>query len=330
MNENEIEYRQEQDTYKHLATELSHSNPEQSQKLLDTVFTQEHREKLVSSATHDIHGRSVRYYREMPMDRLITLLNKGQIDVFDHFAKESDTAGRKEKVDDAPDFGSIYMLLRRHETENLGLDRETATSLISMKDKDRFQDDSQFRTEVFQRLFPDVEPSVIDDLSKKLTYKTLIPFLEQHLPVDFIKKMHTGSMLQKFSPHLSASVGGPINDHLLQGRVTVEMIIPDEQIVPNQFGVTGEKEVFLAKIDRDQISQVFTTSDALLTQVIKNPDTQIGDYYANQFSNLPIERQRSTSITEDWRWKEPTEESLPVSITQELNPFKTQESARLS
>lgn len=330
MNENGIEYREEQDTYKQLATELSHASPEQAQKLLDTAFTQEHREELVSSASKDIHDRSVRYYREMPMDRFITLLNQGEIDVFDHFAKESNAVGRKEKVDDAPDFGSIYLLLRKHAAENVGLDRKTATSQLNVNEEDRFQEDPEFRKEVLQRLFPEVTPSVIDDVSKKWTYESLIPFLEQHLPVDFIKKMHTGSMLQKFSPYLSTSVGGPINDHLSQGRVTVEMIIPDEQIIPNQFGGTGEKEVFVQKIDINQISKVFTTSDALLSGVIKNPDTQVGNYYVQHFSRLPIERQRATSITEEWRWKEPTEESLPVSIAQELNPFKTKESARLS
>ncbi len=252
---------------------------EQSQTILDSLFTPERRKKLIDTASRDIKGRKVRYFRKMKYDKVLDLLETGEQTHLSYF-------------DD------VHAPVNEPKLRHLLSDFSRANHLdYNVSSGNAIADDIR---NSLGKIIPAEE---LDQAIRNLTYDQLIPLLDKYLPDTFIKGVHTGSLGQVFSPYLSMSVGGIIS---LSSRSYVELVMPDDQVVPHPEGVKGEKEVFTRRIKRENIARVYTSNNTLYTDEVTNPETAIGNYY----ERIHIGRE----AIERWRWDEPTADYLPTAL----------------
>ncbi len=267
---------------------------EEQQEALNHMFPLERRERMIASSSSDVRGRKVVYYRYMTWDKLKELLHRGHQVPFDYaVTPEQKFSGEEQSelkellldyVDFLCEYKKTFSENAADDMRNLNLDH------------------------IFKKIFTDVADEEIQHVVSTLNYTTVLAFIKKHVDRQYLKIRHTGSVLQKFSPYLSASVGAPISS--LQGRkgtkVYVEMVIPDKQVSLHPEGVQGEKEVLIEKIEREHIVRVYT-SDQLWTELLHNPESVIGRY-AQENNKDPLE------AIESWRWREKTEDYLPVGL----------------
>lgn len=254
------------------------TDPRVLQYELDTVFTPDRRAKKLAGASVDNEGRPVRYFRYMKLERLQKFLKEGKQIHTDYFQDINAVVNQSE-------LRSLFTGL---------LNRDLDDDEFIKKRREIRETDIK---ELLPKFFPDIDPTILDNIEEKLTYANILPLIKKNIPEDVIMRAHTGSALQKFSHFLSLSVGGPIRDKL-NGIAYIEMVIPDIHVKPSKYGEQGEKEVFVEELRAEWIAQVFTDTNTLWEREIVNPDTPVGKY----------------GTTNDWRWNEDTENYLPVSL----------------
>jgi hypothetical protein len=146
-------------------------------------------------------------------------------------------------------------------------------------------------------------------------YENVRPLIEEYVDEAFLREIHTGSRLQMFSPYLSMSVGGPIDDHILTygGFTYMEMVIPDTRIIVHPEAHQVEKEVLVKEIRKDEISRVFLDNNQLHKEVLDDKTGAIGQYLYTHERNLshggPIDQ---------WKSEEKTEDCLPAGLVSKL------------
>jgi hypothetical protein len=261
------------------------TNPEVQQEILDSIFTSNRRAKLLTNASEDIKGRKVRYFRKMGYDQMLSLLETGK-QTYESYHKDLN-----QKVDDSnlALFLKDYLREKSNGVSKTPVFPESLTDLLKESFRGQAQDEE------------------LDKLTQNLTYARIVPFLDKYIPQATMKLAHTGMLHQEFSPYLSMSAGGVISPAISQGRVYVELVMPDSQIIPNEIGVRGEKEVFTKLIERKNIARVYASSDKLWQdEILAKPQ------YA-QFAET-YEKKHLLNQVEEWRWHEPTGDYLPVSF----------------
>lgn len=261
------------------------------QKLVDGVFTEARRKEMWQQASKDRKGRPVRYYRKMKEDKVFSLLEKGNQTSLDYF----------DNPDEVTDIVDIRSLLLRYISYR---------RIEDVPIKDLYKMANQQLLEVIQRVdhgFPSLKDGA--------TYASVQQVVSQ-LPLDFVANIHTGSTLQKFSPLLSLSVGGPISERLNTKRPYLEYIIPDDRLILHPYktkqeikdahAIDGEREVFVTELDRNWISKAYFDPDAYYEDLIVNPNSNISHYYEKPKIGSPT--------VEYFRWTEPVLDCLPASL----------------
>lgn len=265
---------------------------EERQNILNELFPLSRRQEMLRGASVDVKGRRVLYYRYMRWEKIFELLEKGEQTSMDYVenphARLSD-----EDVLRLQTFFLDYAVDFLHEGEWEDLKSLSLEELIN-------------------GVFKDVSWKERAELIREPTYEVVLPFIRKYVAAAYTRGRHTGSTLQRFSPFLGMSVGGPIRT--LYGRnevyAYVEMIVPDHKIIPHPEGVQGEKEVFIERLDRAYISRIYTDQQ-LWDEILESPDSMVGKYLANHRG----EGCRTIlEALEQWRWHEETEDCLPASV----------------
>ncbi len=265
---------------------------EERQNILNELFPLSRRQEMLRGASVDVKGRRVLYYRYMRWEKVFELLEKGEQTSMDYvqnpYARLSDEDVLRLRtffIDYAVDF------LNEGEWEdfkNLSLE------------------------ELIERIFTGVSREERTELIKEPTYRIVLPFIRKRVAATYTRGRHTGSTLQRFSPFLGMSVGGPIRTLYgwNEAYAYVEMIVPDHKIIPHPEGVQGEKEVFIERLDRAYISRIYTDQQ-LWDEILESPDSMVGKYLANHRG----EGCRTVlEALEQWRWHEKTQDCLPASV----------------
>ncbi|MBP6944503.1 hypothetical protein KBD61_01400 [Patescibacteria group bacterium] len=269
----------------------STESAEERQRILNTLFPLTHRKEMVNGASTDRKGRKVLYYRYIKWDKLFNLLERGKQMPMD-YVKDPQAPLSAEDLYYLASFIKDYAIESLHKRELRG----TKPSL----------------EELLNIAFPHVSPEERARLIKP-TYAIVLPFIRKYVDQKYIGRRHTGSMLQRFSPFLGMSVGGPISPLFDERDVYIEMVIPDRVIIPHSEGVQGEKEVFIEEIRREYISRVHA-SGQLYEEAISNPSSMIGTYYADH----PDECRTPLEALDRWRWSEKTEDCLPAAVAAKI------------
>ena len=259
------------------------TDPEKRQNILDDIFTTDRRQKLLRTASKDSKGRKVRYFRKMNYTDLLKLLETGQQTYESYFDDPNKQVTDKD----------LDTLIRRF---SIFSKQEGQANLSQIEQLKR----------IFTGFIPEHD---LQNMLENLTYARIISVIDTYLPQEFKETIHSGSLGQVFSPYLSLSVGGIINMTDMVDRITVELIMPDETIIPVKTGFEGEKEVYVKKITTRNIARVYTSSSTLQREEVENPDTPI-----YQFNNGRI----GDNAIGNWRWNEPTTDLLPSSIRRKI------------
>jgi len=252
-------------------------DPAKRQTILDAIFTPERRQRLIQSASVDIKGRKVRYFRKMSYEKLLQLLSEGKQTHLSYF----------ENAD-----GHVPLDILKHLIITYGWHNG----------QEYIRTNEDILAE-FKRVFSDVIPEAeLEDVISNMTFARLIPLLDKYVPERYIKQVHTGSANQILSPYLSMSVGGVINQ--LRSGVYVEIVMPDSEVVAHPEGVEGEKEVLTRVIKVGDITRVYADPRTLYQDEIVNPDTPVGQTRGDS----------SSDNVERWRWDEKTVDYVPVAL----------------
>lgn len=261
---------------------LNALDPKAQQKLMDSIFTPDRRDRMIESASQDRHGRKVRYFRDISFEQLKQLLITGEQSQYSYVRN----------LEEQVDFDDVRSALVRR----LACFEEMSISQRINLSKEDF----------FQRAFGEnATAAEIDDVLEHFDYAHVLPFLERYVDQDVLLDIHAGGLSQKFSPFLSMSVGGIIRE-LSPGRVCLEIVMPDNAVTPHSrdySGMQGEKEVFARRISVRDISRVYTDNDTLRKDEIENPARPISNYADS--SGDPVG---------EWRWNEDIRDYLPISL----------------
>lgn len=271
---------------------------EQKQKILNELFPLDRRERMIASASEDKRGRKVRYYRYIKFPKFLEILKNGKQSAAD-YSNPNEIADKKLFKDFLVDFWSFGQELRHPETDLEDLFRE--------EDNLRKED----LREVMNAVFPAVSQEEKDRVVANPTNENILVFIERYVDEGYIKRRHTGSVMQRFSPFLSMSVGGVINDSVLEhdDYVYIETVIADEKIILHPETDQGEKEVLVREIKKEDVSRVFIDFNQLKREVLGDKTSAIGDF----ISKNKISPYRG-GLVEQWRWDEKTSDCLPKSL----------------
>jgi hypothetical protein len=271
------------------------NNIESQQAILDSIFTDQRREQLIAHASKDSHGRPVKYLRRMPLEKALLILENGQGNALDYYPN-------LETPIDEEVF--IYFLREYGIRDHI--------------DKDEFRGTRDATiNELLHKAFPDPQlDQDIEYLAKNLTYRNTLNFISKNMATNSIAAAHAGAYTQRFSPLLSASVGGIITESLRAGSVYVEMIIPDEEIILHENGIAteGEKEVLLRQIKTEYISRIYVSTQKLQQEQIYDKSSSL--------ATIAEQEEYPSDIVNKWRWDQRTAEYLPIALGKN---YKTRE-----
>lgn len=277
------------------------STQQDRQEILNKMFPLDRREEIVAQASQDIKGRHVRYYREMRWEHFVPWMERGTLSSIDYF-----NAGNGREFKNSTEFVDpeyLYLLLSEYGESVLHIPHETRMNQI----EELFENQDKL-PEVFQQYFTGASEEEVAALTRELTYKNILPFVEKHFPLDLQKRIHTGAMLQQFSSMLSLSVGGNRFPDIHSQMVVVEMIIPDEEVISHPVAREGEKEILTKTLSVDYISRVFVKESQLEEEVYKNPNIPVGQYA------LGHQDKKTAQAVYDWRIEESTKDCVPVGL----------------
>lgn len=260
----------------------STQDQDSQQEILDMIFTDQRRENLLQSASVDRFGRKVRYFRFMPYELLFQFLEEVEQTAFSN----KELARSQLKPEN----------LRAYFLEYAGHNNISSHMLFLLQH-------ARLPYLIRRVVGNTVKKDDLDRLTSNCTYRDAVLFIDKYVNAGYIRDRHRGSSY--LSPFISLSVGGITMDNLGSNYAYVELLIPDQRIVPNPNGVPGEKEVLVRSITPADISRVYRSTKKLWKEEITNPLTPIGRYHSLSSSRSPVE---------DWRWSEKTEDYLPVSL----------------
>jgi hypothetical protein len=273
------------------------ANIDERQEILNSIFTKKRQEKMVADASLDIKGRKVRYYRYMPFEDFLRLLENKKI-------RPTGRSG----MEQVPQTKFNEFLSRYLE------DQMWSAETDYEKKRDFLEKAQTLSTpELLRLVFPRVSQKAAETLLADLTYQNVRKFFDDKIDLKNKLHYHIGSYWMKFFSYLSASVGGIIRKHLRPNEVYAEMIIPDDAVIVGERHFEGEKEALFKEMNLSNISRVYAGYDQLHEEIVDNPQTAIGQIK---------ESRSSLSKIETWRWKEPTIEYLPVSVYKKIKKKK--------
>lgn len=283
------------------------NNSENKQELINSLFTKERQEKMVGKTNEDIEGRKVRYYRYMPWEVFLKILEKKKFTANDYIEDSQKHLSDKELKE------FKYLL------------KDYCGFLIWQKaqsEKKKYEEEDQLEQMEIEDLlyfaFPDLTEKEINDLFKDFTLKKVRDFLEKNMITKFKKSTHTGGMYRNFLSYLSASCGSAIK--VPRGnQVYLEMVIPDEDVKLQPNLVEGEKEVLIKQISLSNISRVYVGSEQFYSEIVENPDSNYGEFIKKN----PQYRYKAMEGIGRWRWDEKIEDYLPVSLRKKFKPRKS-------
>jgi|GEM_PF-6089989 len=273
----------------------------EKQKILNEIFPKERRDQMIADSSEDINGRGVRYYRYIKFPKLLGILKTGKLSAHDYF-----------NLQEAVDIKMLKDFLIRHwsyleENNHPDIDFE---KLIEEEDDLK----KKSLADIFPETFPEANPQDIEMVVANPNNQNILAFIEKYASEKFLKAIHTGSSMQCFSPYLSMSVGGIINDCVRDNRcVYLEIVVPNERIILHPETDQGEKEVLIKEIKKENISRVFTDSEQLKQEVLEDISSAIGDF-GSKHKLIPCRG----GLVEQWRWDEKTEDCLPVGLLDNL------------
>jgi hypothetical protein len=273
------------------------------QAKLNEIFNESRRESMINNASLDSTNRRVKYFRYMPKDLFKKILENKIITAEDchEYHLENEDLKTSEKEDFNRDMK--YLLKKYLEDE--------------LKEKSKFDGNITEYLGILnknEKQLKKIPQDVIEQFSKEIKHSTIVNLVKDYFNQQFVIDMHTGSLWKKYSPFMSASVGGVIHNNIYESQVYVEMIIPDEEVVvsertlQNKESFAGEKEVHLKNIKLDNISRVYVSENSLYNEQIVNNEkaTPLTKYYNPNIGKY--------NPVDDWRWQENTLDYLPINI----------------
>lgn len=265
------------------------------QKLLNRVFTTERQEALLATASTDIKGRKVRYYRYIQYNKFKTLLEKGSLKATDYHVEAPYTEKNRELIK-----GFLVRYFRS-----------------TLKDFDEIYNVYKMTLEdlVYKTFGDTADPETLENIflsTDTSDWGAILEFIRENVDEVFMKKTHSGGTTagQVMSDMLSISVGGPVQKSLLKGFVYLELIISDEKVIPYpEVKFQGERELFTREIRIENISRVYATDMAINDEIIRNPHTAVGSFVTD-----PLRENSRGGRVHVWRWDEPLENNVPLAF----------------
>jgi len=291
------------------AGEINELSIKDQQVKLNEIFNESRRESMIKDASVDSANRPVKYFRYMPKDLFKVILENKKITAENcheyHLKNEDQKISQKDNFD-----LDLRYLLEEYLHDELNENNESDVS-----DEDSFNLTACLqKINEYEKQVKKIPQNIIEQFSKEINHLAIASLVKEYFNQQFVIDMHTGSIWKKYSPFMSASVGGVIHNYIRESQVYVEMIIPDEEIVvsertlQNKESFVGEKEVHLKNIQLDNISRVYVCDKNLYNEQIVNKDnpTPLTKYYDPD--------RRKFNPVDDWRWQENTLDYLPINI----------------
>jgi len=263
-----------------------------SQIVIDSVFTEEKRQKKIAEASNDIKGRPVRYYREISINHLLNIINN---------AEESPNDYHK----GVPNPSENQL-------------RALCSFLLSIRDK-KMNIDKPIAN-ILTLAFPNANQSEIMNLLKTddFDWKSALSFIQKNLSEKELKLLHSVAFsgrehILPFSPFFSICPGGPRFYPPTHSQVIIEMVIPDSEVSINESNKTlAEREALVTKVKRSYISKIIFSEKAFIEQIILNPTTPIGEFVTKK-ADEGVDISRAHSM---WFREVPIGETIPASLSQ--------------
>lgn len=267
-------------------------NQDESQAVVDAVYTDEQREEKLSNASKDVKGRPVRYYREIRISHLLDIIENGEESPIDYH-DESIHPSEKEL-------------------------RALSGFVLSIRDKEA--DLYQPIEDLLTIIFPNADPKAINKLllSEEFNWEEALFFIQKHLSEKELKIIHSvarsgGENIIQFSPYMSSCPGGPRFYPPLNTAVIIEMVIPDDEVTINETNKTlAEREALVKKVKRSYISKIIFSKKAFYNQIICNPSTPVGEFVTSKLEK----GEGINNAHSQWFREVPINETIPSALIQ--------------
>lgn len=249
-------------------------------------FPPQRRREMLDNASLDRSGRPVVYYRYMRHDIFKKLITQGSITALDHFEDPDEAFDPRELA------AALWSLQPDVEDSPSRMDEDNLNVAIRSLDRSNAS---------LARALGELAAA------GNFTPRSVHPLMLEQVDHRDLMRMHAGSLYLRFSPYLSLSVGCVIVDAVFPEYVYAEFVIPDAEVEPNPEAFKGEMEVMATHLQADWVTRVYTSTAQLRYEITTNPQTPVGKYYGT------VEADRTPPI-DLWRWYEPIEDYLPVSL----------------
>ncbi|MFH2062595.1 MAG: hypothetical protein ABIJ46_00365 [bacterium] len=262
------------------------------QEVVDRLFTEERRGERLEEADRDPQGRPVRYFRYIGFDTFLRFLESGR---HDRNSVDEETAeDRKNRPEDS--IRRICEGVLEHRAAQRG-DFETDW-YEECRDVDR----------AISLAFPDEADRLVASIHVG-DYGSLREFIGRSVPKRLQHVIYGGGLDRRFIPLVALSAGGPIRQHLHDGQVYMELVIPTDRMQfrkEDEGYCEGEKEVFVKELEVDDIVSVVMDSEALLERFVEAEDSNVR-LHADEQNNKKL-----FDVVERWRWDTKIDDYLPV------------------
>ena len=252
----------------------------------EAQFSQQRRAEMLARASVDRYNRPVVYYRYMKRGAFERLLEQGEITSAERFRDPDEPFDEQILADALLALMPYDKAVERHEPK-AGL--RDAIESVGRTDP------------VFAQALGELAAS------ERFTPRSVHPLLDAYMNRRSLMRMHASSRYLRLSPFLSLSAGCVINDAVWEDYVYVEFVIPDIEVEPNPDAFKGEMEVVARRLNAAWITRVYTTTEQLRGEITTNPLTPVGKYHGTAEADM-------TPPVDLWRWHEPIEDYLPLSL----------------
>lgn len=242
------------------------------QGVLDRIFTNERREKMLAETSKTRLGTSAVYYRFMPKEQLIGFLDRHVHTPQDY--AESDHA--RETM--------LNTYLCDYLNELLAL-----TDLSYEKEKILKEEFKELGTvEKMLFVFPDVPRTRIESLVDRMSLSEIQAFFDRHVYTEHKRMAHmVGGTGLVFSNALSASAGGPVSANFgaRSAAVYIEFIAPDDSVgthapdIIKEDMVMTEKEVFLkGSIPLEWVTRIYVDKKMMMEETVRSSNSAVSRF----------------------------------------------------
>lgn len=281
------------DLYNVLAKQSCLESMECMQGACNEVFTTKRREGMIKSASVDRKGRKVRYYRMIQKNIFLRMLNEGEHSIENNHLEDFDRIVSERKV-----YDFFYWYIVRS-SDDIDIEDEIEDSSLK---------------ELLDRITDNEEEK--ESLLRERTNRSVVGFIQKYCDSRIIEQIHAGSVYPEFSPYLSISVGGSPMKRIHEDCIMLELILPDEKVssYPSETASRqGEKHAYVLRgFSLDTVSRVFVSSTQYRDEVLNDESVPVGEWRTQREGKNSLEKYHDW--VEDWRWKESTDDCLPVGI----------------